>query len=288
MEVYAAFSAQTDHEIGRVIAAAERVIGRAVPLAFLIATIGVMFVSYGFVRLTRHFNSESQLERFEDVSAGDDDRIAIARRVPGERLPPDARGPGEAGRHLGRVRVHHHHPLPRGEDRHGVGWREQDVQVSNAGRQHDLLPEKARNVRSDDDLVKQAKEAGVESRTKFVRGDIFATDFSDATVVTTFLLPSMNFRLRATFLAMPNSQVESFVSARIVRIARKARTNVSWVNSSARARSLTMSKMKLMTGREYLSKIRRKASVSPWHTRVTRSAEVFIRVPANAPVINSR
>src|ERR1043165_7013105 len=40
--------------------------------------------------------------------------------------------------------------------------------------------------------------------------------------------------------------------------------------------------MKLMTGREYLSKIRRKASASPWHTRVTRSAELFIRVPANA------
>ena len=49
---------------------------------------------------------------------------------------------------------------------------------------------------------RKAKEAGVEPRTKFVRGDIFATDFSDATVVTTFLLPSMNFRLRATFLAM--------------------------------------------------------------------------------------
>ena len=42
----------------------------------------------------------------------------------------------------------------------------------------------------------------MESRTSFVRGDIFKTDFSDATVVTTFLLPSMNFRLRATFLAM--------------------------------------------------------------------------------------
>src|SRR5215217_6202874 len=42
--------------------------------------------------------------------------------------------------------------------------------------------------------------------------------------------------------------------------------------------------MKLMTGREYLSKIRRKASASPWHTRVTRSAELFIRVPAK-PVI---
>lgn len=49
---------------------------------------------------------------------------------------------------------------------------------------------------------RKAKEAGVESRTRFVRGDIFKTDFSDATVVTTFLLPSMNFRLRATFLSM--------------------------------------------------------------------------------------
>jgi hypothetical protein len=35
-----------------------------------------------------------------------------------------------------------------------------------------------------------------------VRGDIFETDFSDATVVTTFLLPSMNLRLRPRFLAM--------------------------------------------------------------------------------------
>src|SRR5690348_5463205 len=43
--------------------------------------------------------------------------------------------------------------------------------------------------------------------------------------------------------------------------------------------------MKLMTGREYLSKIRRKASESPWHTRVTRSAELFIRVPAKAPIV---
>lgn len=37
---------------------------------------------------------------------------------------------------------------------------------------------------------------------RFVRGDIFETDFSDTTVVTTFLLPSMNLRLRPTFLAM--------------------------------------------------------------------------------------
>ncbi len=38
--------------------------------------------------------------------------------------------------------------------------------------------------------------------TSFVRGDIFKTDFSEATVVSTFLLPSMNLRLRPTFLAM--------------------------------------------------------------------------------------
>jgi hypothetical protein len=45
-------------------------------------------------------------------------------------------------------------------------------------------------------------EAGASKRTRFVRGDIFETDFSDASVVTTFLLPSMNLRLRPTFLAM--------------------------------------------------------------------------------------
>jgi SAM-dependent methyltransferase len=49
---------------------------------------------------------------------------------------------------------------------------------------------------------RKALEAGVAARTKFVHGDIFKTDFSDATVVTTFLLPSMNFRLQPTFLAM--------------------------------------------------------------------------------------
>jgi hypothetical protein len=53
------------------------------------------------------------------------------------------------------------------------------------------------------DLSKRrAREAGVSDRTRFVRGDIFKTDFSTATVVTTFLLPSMNLQLRPTFLAM--------------------------------------------------------------------------------------
>jgi SAM-dependent methyltransferase len=65
---------------------------------------------------------------------------------------------------------------------------------------------KARGIEYDRGLVefskRRAAEAGVSDRTRFVRGDIFKTDFSDATVVTTFLLPSMNLRLRPTFMAM--------------------------------------------------------------------------------------
>jgi hypothetical protein len=73
---------------------------------------------------------------------------------------------------------------------------------------------RARGIEYDRRLVelskRRAREAGVTTRTKFVRGDIFETDFSDASVVTTFLLPSMNFRLRPTFLAMkPGTRIVS-------------------------------------------------------------------------------
>lgn len=65
---------------------------------------------------------------------------------------------------------------------------------------------RARGIEYDRGLVefskRKAAEAGISQLTRFVRGDIFKTDFSDATVVTTFLLPSMNLRLRPTFLAM--------------------------------------------------------------------------------------
>lgn len=65
---------------------------------------------------------------------------------------------------------------------------------------------RARGIEYDGRLVdfskRRAQAAGVSERTRFVRGDIFETDFSDATVVTTFLLPSMNLRLRQRFLAM--------------------------------------------------------------------------------------
>jgi amino acid transporter len=45
-------------------------IGRAVPLAFIIATIGVLFVSYGFIRLTRHFNSAGSVFALAGATLG--------------------------------------------------------------------------------------------------------------------------------------------------------------------------------------------------------------------------
>ena len=44
---------------------------------------------------------------------------------------------------------------------------------------------------------------GLDDRVTIVQGDIFETDFSDATVVTLYLLPDLNLRLRPTLLDMP-------------------------------------------------------------------------------------
>jgi ribosomal protein L11 methylase PrmA len=41
-----------------------------------------------------------------------------------------------------------------------------------------------------------AKKAGVSDRVQFRQGDLFKADFSPATVVTLYLLPSINQRLR--------------------------------------------------------------------------------------------
>src|SRR3954466_8216118 len=45
-------------------------IGQAVPLAFIIATVGVLFVSYGFIRLTRHFNSAGSVFALAGATLG--------------------------------------------------------------------------------------------------------------------------------------------------------------------------------------------------------------------------
>jgi SAM-dependent methyltransferase len=51
---------------------------------------------------------------------------------------------------------------------------------------------------------------GVDDKVKVVQGDIFETDFSGATVVTLYLLPELNLRLRPTILKMkPGTRVVS-------------------------------------------------------------------------------
>lgn len=55
-----------------------------------------------------------------------------------------------------------------------------------------------------------AAKEGVSARAKFINGDIFQTDFSHATVVTLYLLPSLNVKLRPTILKMkPGTRVVS-------------------------------------------------------------------------------
>jgi hypothetical protein len=57
----------------------------------------------------------------------------------------------------------------------------------------------------DPERVKQAQAAaeaaGVTGKVKFLNQDLFETNFSDATVVTLYLLPSLNLKLRPKLLA---------------------------------------------------------------------------------------
>lgn len=57
---------------------------------------------------------------------------------------------------------------------------------------------------------RRAQEAGVAGRVDFERADIFAADFSSASVVTLYLLPALNLRLRpALFALRPGTRVVS-------------------------------------------------------------------------------
>ena len=64
------------------------------------------------------------------------------------------------------------------------------------------------------DLVKKSREnaaaAGVASRAEFREEDLFKTDLAPATVVTMYLLPALNLKLRPTILSMrPGKRVVS-------------------------------------------------------------------------------
>ena len=57
---------------------------------------------------------------------------------------------------------------------------------------------------------RNVEKAGVAGRARIVQGDIFVTDFTQATVVTMYLLPALNLKLRPQILAMrPGTRVVS-------------------------------------------------------------------------------
>jgi SAM-dependent methyltransferase len=75
---------------------------------------------------------------------------------------------------------------------------------------------RARGYEFSPDLVetsrRNARIDGVADRARFVQGDLFEADFRDATVVTLYLLTSLNLKLRPKLLDMrPGTRVVSHV-----------------------------------------------------------------------------
>jgi precorrin-6B methylase 2 len=73
---------------------------------------------------------------------------------------------------------------------------------------------RATGIEYNPEMAKHAQgnveKAGVNGRARILNGDIFATNFSEATVVTMYLLPGLNMKLRPTLLAMkPGTRVVS-------------------------------------------------------------------------------
>ncbi len=73
---------------------------------------------------------------------------------------------------------------------------------------------KAVGIEYNPDMVelskKNAEKEGVSAKATFMKADIFETDFSQATVITMYLLPSLNMKLRDKILAMkPGTRIVS-------------------------------------------------------------------------------
>jgi SAM-dependent methyltransferase len=76
---------------------------------------------------------------------------------------------------------------------------------------------RAVGIESDGALVERstasAARAGVADRVRFLRQDLFATDLGEATVVTLYLSPNMNLRLRPALLRLkPGTRIVSHAS----------------------------------------------------------------------------
>ncbi len=68
----------------------------------------------------------------------------------------------------------------------------------------DINPERIKEANQN------AQTAGVTDRVKFVQGDLFKTDLSEATVVTLYLLPEVNLKLRPELLKLkPGTRIVS-------------------------------------------------------------------------------
>jgi ribosomal protein L11 methylase PrmA len=69
----------------------------------------------------------------------------------------------------------------------------------------DIDPERVKEARAN------AVKAGVADKVKFMQQDLFETDIKEATVVTLYLLPDVNLRLRPKLLAelKPGTRVVS-------------------------------------------------------------------------------
>jgi hypothetical protein len=73
---------------------------------------------------------------------------------------------------------------------------------------------KSLGIEYEQEMAKHAQgnvqKAGVSDKARIQQGDIFATDFKAATVLTMYLLPALNLKLRPTILTMrPGTRVVS-------------------------------------------------------------------------------
>ena len=73
---------------------------------------------------------------------------------------------------------------------------------------------RALGIEYNPDMVELAKQnaakAGVSDKASFMKADIFESDYSKATVVTLFLLPTLNLKLRPTLLDLkPGTRIVS-------------------------------------------------------------------------------
>ena len=58
--------------------------------------------------------------------------------------------------------------------------------------------------------TRTAQKAGVEGKARFIKADLFETDFSEATVITMYLLSSLNMKLRPKILDLkPGTRIVS-------------------------------------------------------------------------------